>query len=154
MEKTVVEYGGIEIEYLEDVNKWQFELRGRERKADSLKAAKAAIDKPDPKAKKSFVPIPAWMRSSRFNDEEGWVKVTVTSVADKSDRGLYGRREELWIVNNGKRSKERADRFHADTPENAAIRAEIDRLTEVIAAAETKRGEIEQDLTRIELPGE
>jgi len=36
----LVEYNGIQILYLEDQNKWRFELRGRERKADSLKQAK------------------------------------------------------------------------------------------------------------------
>ena len=54
-------HDGVEIEYRESDNQWFFELRGRERKADSLKAAKEAIDKPEPKPKKKFEPIAGWM---------------------------------------------------------------------------------------------
>ena len=48
-----VEYSGITIEYIEDDNKFRFELRGRERKAESLKQAKEWIDKPEPVKKPS-----------------------------------------------------------------------------------------------------
>ena len=126
MEKTVVEYGGIEIEYLEDVNKWRFELRGRERKADSLKAAKEAIDKPDPKEKSSFQPIEGWVSADRWDSSSQWEKVKVTSIAEG---GRYGTSNvEVWIVKNGKRKREYASKIHADTPANAAIREEVARL--------------------------
>lgn len=47
-------HNGIEIEYLEREDLWQFELYGRERKVESLAAAKEAIDKPRPSRKAAF----------------------------------------------------------------------------------------------------
>lgn len=80
-----VEYTGVQILYLEDSNKWRFELRGRERKADSLKQAKEWIDKPAPvkKASKAFERFQCYKHADRwgYGDKENKVAVvTVTSV--------------------------------------------------------------------------
>ncbi|HXQ38129.1 MAG TPA: hypothetical protein VN843_29260 [Anaerolineales bacterium] len=86
----LVEYGGIQILYLEDVNKWRFELRGRERKADSLKQAKEWIDKPEPvkKASKPFERFEAYLDSTDYYGTKRTVEVvTVTSVAQDTYRG-------------------------------------------------------------------
>ncbi len=87
-----VEYSGIQILYLEDTNKWRFELRGRERKADSLKQAKEWIDKPEPvkKASKSFERFECYRVIVQwgYGDlEHKVVIVTVTSVGLDMYRG-------------------------------------------------------------------
>lgn len=75
-----VVHGGITIEYSEADNQWVFELRGRERRVESLIKAKEFIDKPNPvdKPESTFKPVICW--HGRWN--EGWQQATVTSIAD------------------------------------------------------------------------
>jgi len=69
-------YREIEITYQEQENNWLFELRGKERTAESLTAAKAAIDAPPPKEKDSFDKIEAWVYEGNT-----FKRCTVTSKA-------------------------------------------------------------------------
>ena len=50
-------HAGITITYNQDSDRWEFELRGKERHATTLTLAKQAIDKPAPVDKKPFTPI-------------------------------------------------------------------------------------------------
>lgn len=121
-------YGGIKITYDERSNKWMFELRGRERSAESLAKAKEAIDKPEPKDKKPFTKFEAWFLRMYGCEAK---RVTVTSVADSTWRdGVH-----LWVVDGKGRSKESASDLYPCSPWNdqiiaemQAIRAQIDDL--------------------------
>lgn len=100
-----VVYDGITIGYDEDESVFRFILRGRNRKADSLKQAKDFIDKPVPEEVKKtpFEPVEAYYRSGysyRSNDE--FELVTVTSLAEDSKYNSV----EAWIKDkSGSRSK-------------------------------------------------
>lgn len=111
----VVEHDGVEIEYLEGENRWRFELRGRERKVESLANARAAIDKPEPKERAKFEKIGCIGRGQYGGDL--WRGV-VTSVAE-SDR--YTRRPQVWVLRDGQSRKESAGNVYADSPENWKI---------------------------------
>src|ERR1700676_2999182 len=120
------EYEGITITYIEDTDKWNFELRGRERNADTLKGAKEIIDKPDPVKKKTFARIPGYRVSSRIWDKtaKNFTKVEVTSVADKT----YGH-PEVWVTEEDKsRSKIRMEHVFVDTEKNRVSMKEYDLL--------------------------
>ena len=128
-ETVVVKYAGVEITYNEDTNRWNFELRGRERNAESLAAAKKAIDAPEPMKKASFERIKVYMFERWKADGTGVESVEVTSVADSR----YG--TEVWIVNAGRREKVRADAVYVATPENEALINEWKRAREEEKAA-------------------
>ena len=94
-----VKYKEVEIVYSEENSRFEFELRGKERYAESLAKAKEAIDKPVPgPAGKKFEPVRALFRSY------GGVKPgTITSIAESGYRS-----QEVWFTQDeGKRrSKE------------------------------------------------
>ena len=113
-------WGGTEITYNESDGKWVFELRGRERRVDSLRAAKEAIDKPEPKAKNPYKPVPCWL-----NVNGGWVPGIITSIAEGRP---YSRTKSLWVVSNGTRSKLDLDEVFAATGENDTIRGTVSEL--------------------------
>src|SRR5512135_829560 len=94
-------YGGVDITYHERENIWKFELRGRERKAESLAKAKEAIDRPDPRPKSKVEPIAGWM-AERWGDSK-WKAVTVTSIA-ASER--WDSSTKVWVTSSGSRKKE------------------------------------------------
>lgn len=116
-EKISVTYDGVDINYIERSNTWNFELRGRERHADSLKSAKEAIDKPEPKQKIPFTRIPAWMVTGAFSGHKStqFVRVEITSIAETEG---YGGILDFWIVSDGDRAKEPNTRLIADTVKN------------------------------------
>jgi len=120
-------YGGVEISYVENRNVWLFELRGRERSAESLAKAKEAIDKPEPKDKKPFTRV----RAHKFAPWEGWKVLDVTSVAESSYSGV-----DVWTTDSKKnRSKISPRQLYADTPSNLeAIKShqELDRQVEAL----------------------
>jgi hypothetical protein len=147
-EKVKAVYGGIEIEYLEDNNRWRFELRGRERTVDTLRLAKYAIDKPAPKDKseKPFTPIEAYIY--RQYDAVKFQRVTVTSVAETTRTS--GERE-VWISNNGKRSKEQASSLFLITATNDASIVSIYRLQNQIKALEAQILSLTRGLTRLKV---
>ena len=121
-------YNEIEIEYNEQENIWVFTLRGRERKVNSLIAAKAAIDTPprDKKDADTFERRKAFLK--KWNS--AIVEVEVTSMAVSRYGSL-----EFWVSDNGTRCKVRNCDLAAHTPQNAArvanlaaLEIEIDRL--------------------------
>lgn len=118
---------GIEIVYRESDNRWVFTLRGRERSAESLANAKAAIDKPEPKKKSDkFTPVEAWFDGHRWGGRGEWKKVTVTSIAESyvrvSDCG------DVWIKDGKERSKQSADRIYPVGEANDAIIEQLRNL--------------------------
>jgi len=117
--KIGIQYDGVDISYDEYSNQWVFELRGRECKTDSLKAAKEAIDKPDPVKKKEFKRIPAYVRREiDYSGVRKFVPVDITSVAEQK---AYCDTPQFWVVSSdGKRAVESSLRVYQDTPENVA----------------------------------
>jgi hypothetical protein len=94
-----VKYKEVEIVYSEENSRFEFELRGKERYAESLAKAKEAIDKPVPgPAGKKFEPVRALFRSYR-----GVKPGTITSIAESGYRS-----QEVWFTQDEdkRRSKE------------------------------------------------
>lgn len=137
---VIVEHSGVSIEYDERTNLWRFEHNGRERKVQSLAAAKASIDKPEPKEKKKFTPIAAWMGDRWGGTFEA---VTITSVADDP--------RYAWINRNGKRSKEQVNQLFAATDENDSLRARIGESRKQVKAIEKHIAELYESLTPVDL---
>lgn len=115
-EVITVTHGGIEVRYEEHRNRWSFTLRGRERSAESLAHARAAIDKPPPKKKadSEFKPFEAWYGGGY--DGTDYRKVMVTSIAESR----YSR-QEIWIRDNDGRQKVKAEHTYPSNPKNDAI---------------------------------
>lgn len=65
-----ITHNGVTITYSEVENKFVFELRGRERKVDSLREAREAIDKPAPKVKKPFEQTIGKMKHLEIPEEQ------------------------------------------------------------------------------------
>src|ERR1700676_2626833 len=116
-QKLTVSYGGVDITYVESTNKWNFELRSRERNVDSLTLAKEAIDKPEPIKKKPFARISAFVLASKnYTDVYIFQPVEVTCVAEQR---TYRNAPQFWIVDaRGKRETKDSLQVYADTPEN------------------------------------
>lgn len=111
-----VEHGGITITYDERRNLFCFELRGRERTADSLAKAREAIDKPVKEKTKPFERFKAWWNGSWASSSSGWKQVEVTSIA----QGAYGNDHEVWINIPG----DEEGRFRRISPVRQKTRAE------------------------------
>ena len=132
-------HNGVEITYDEGRNLFCFELRSRARTADSLRAAKEAIDKPRPKEKKPFTRFKAW-RSRPYSME--WEPVEVTSIAE----ARYGSATEAWITDKkGSREKTGAYSLFPCNEQNneliasmLEVQKKIDTLTKEFAALKEK----------------
>lgn len=146
------EYRGVEIVYLEDPNRWRFTANGRERSAESLVKAREAIDRAldDVKAKKEkpWEPFDAIFNASTYNGSADYLKVKVTSVAE--ERSYSG--PQVWISNNGKRSKEALSRLFKDCPENEALIAEMVRLQAEREAIDEQMSKARGQMIRASLP--
>jgi len=142
--KTV--YDGIEIEYLENENQWLFELRGRERKVESLEAAKAAIDRPEREKKPAFERINAFKSNGWGMDK--FLDVVITSVAAK---GRYVTGQQVWCSYNGKREKVSVMDVYPSSESNLALRAEIEGINKQIEALEKQKREMFLKLVAIEV---
>lgn len=131
-----VTYGGIDIAYNEEQDRWEFELRGRERFADSLAKAKEAIDKPEPKTAKKFVPVRAIM-----NTYSSVYVGTITSIADSG----YGP-QQVWFTRDSdkRRSKEPLSAMKEFNEANRKLVAEHDALQK---EADTLRKKAEHRLS-------
>ncbi len=119
----------IDISYNEEKDRWEFELRGRSRSAESLTKAKEAIDKElKEKRTQTFPRFAAYIKRSR----NGFETVTVTSVADANYGGLH-----FWTDSqkNGRR-KEPASILYPINDHNKAIVAEIVGVEKQIFALE------------------
>lgn len=106
-------YEGIDIEYDEQKNSWDFVLRGRQRHEHSLAAAKDTIDK-TPAEKKAV----AFPRQKAFKVAyDGISEVEVTSFAGYESH-VTPKKPEFWIMSNGRREKR--SRLLAFSEENKA----------------------------------
>ena len=138
-----VTYGGIEIAYSEDRDQWTFELRGSQRWAKTLKAAKESIDKPAPVSKKPFARFTAFKKERFGYTTAAFDKVEVTSIAGMAN---YGGGVEVWISDSrDKRSKEKIVYLIADTPANAEKMGKYVALETEITKLEKQRDAIKFD---------
>lgn len=150
-----LEYQGTTIEYIEADNKFRFELRGRERKAESLKQAKEWIDKPEP-AKKSSKPFKrfealfsgAWSGHDKINRKV----VTVTSAAQDTHRGT-NTPSAAWILRDGgdNRSKEPVEKLFEINDANTKKWEEYDTLVGEAARLTKKAEALVKTMKRIDL---
>ena len=135
---VTTEYGGIAITYDERDDVWRFELRGRERKADTLAKAKEAIDKPAPQ-EKTFKPLEAYVTNYGMAIEPA----TITSIAEPS----YGK-FQVWCTINGERRKKELSDFFAITPENESLVVECGELDKKIKWLEALKSETWRKIPR------
>jgi len=155
-----VTYQDIKIEYLEDVNKWRFELRGRERKAESLTQAKEWIDKPEPakKASKTFKRFEAlfckgWNSYGTLgHDKKDRIVVTVTSAAHDVYRNT-NTPSAAWILNAGERSKEAVEKLFEISDENTQKWERFDALSAQIENLKKEAEKLLKSIKRIDLTG-
>jgi len=144
MESIKTHYDGIELEYLDD--KWVFELRGRERKADTLTKAKEIIDKPEPKDNKPFERINGFIK--RAYSDGVFLPVQVTSIAQSQNhRG----EPEVWVMKDGQRCKENAHSIILHTAENIAVMEQIKNLSIAIQSAHKKINDLSSNFTRLSI---
>lgn len=149
MEKLIVKYGGVNIEYVESSNKWRFELEGRERHAESLTNAKAAIDAPPKPKKKPFKRFEVF-KFRQWRDE--FQKVTVTSFTDNHYGGIN---DEAWVTfPDGSREKCRLHELVEITPANDMLIIEISKLAKSIADLRVKKEALTGKLTYLKIPKE
>lgn len=130
---TVV-YSGITIEYLEDDSKFRFELRGKERKAESLKQAKEWIDKPEPvkKANKKFERFEVTFSNGYMGaHKRNRSVVTITSIAEDRYRNDANDPSAAWVLkSNGERAKAGVHALYPINPTSAALWEKYDALLE------------------------
>lgn len=148
-------YSGVSIEYVEETNKWRFELRGRERNAESIKQAKEWIDKPEPvkKSSKSFATFKAHMvsRYSFGSLRKERSVVTVTSAAQDFYRGT-NTPSAAWIKNEkGERSKESVENIFEISEENAVRWRVYDSLVQEIEKLSKQAANLYTTIKRIDL---
>lgn len=140
-------YSDIEISYNEDKDRWDFELRGRRRSAESLAKAKEAIDKePAEKRKQVFPRFTAY----RFRYGQEIETVTVTSVAD--EQGFGGLR--FWIAGKNGREKERCTMLFPVNESNDAIIIEMQSIQTQMDALEEKKDALREKLQSATIPKE
>lgn len=144
-----VTYQDILITYAEKDNRWHFELRGRERSAESLENAKKSIDAPV-KEKKPFARFQAYY-------DAGWRSfqlIEVTSIAEKK----FGCREEVWCYNAkseyGKRFKTTVDRIFPIEGRNEGIIKEINDIQKQIKDLNEKIEALKPKLKCYEIPAD
>jgi hypothetical protein len=130
MAETVsITYSDVVITYDERADVWRFELRGRDRHAESLLKAKEAIDKPAPEPKgKPFERFKAYIGDYGNT----FTEIEVLSVAADGYRGL-----ELWVNSKRGRRKEKAGDIYPITPENTAAVQRIAELSEQVKTLES-----------------
>jgi hypothetical protein len=115
-----VNYGGIDIAYDEQDDKWTFTLRGVDRSAKTLANARKAIDAPIPVDKKPFTPVTVYNTTGYGRPLE---KITLTSVANK---GRYEYQNQLWMKDkNGDRRKVGINGLYVVNEHNEKLHAEI-----------------------------
>lgn len=152
----LVEYKGIQILYLEEPNKWRFELRGRERKAESLKQAKEWIDKPEPvkKSTKSFERFQCYLKDRFFSYGDGKIKVqvvTVTSVAeDDYRRGNLP--QVAWITSEkSERSKQNVENLLVIDDDTKKKITEYNAVMETIERLKKEAERVLKSIKRVSL---
>ena len=117
-EKIKVLHRETEITYIEATNKWNFELRGRERNTESLTSAREIIDNPESIKKAPFTKVAGYQLNSWY--EPHFSKCEVTSIAEEHH---VGAKSHVWITSEkGRREKVPADSVILDTPDNKTLR--------------------------------
>jgi hypothetical protein len=149
-------YNGTEITYNERTDRWEFELRGSSRSAETLSKAKEVIEKPAPKDKTPFTRTPAFYRGY---SGDGYQKVEVTSIANSSS--LYGGKE-VWVsipTANAKRGDGRPERtkvrtsdLRAYVPENVELVDKMRVTSDAIAKLENEKTRLAEQMKAFELP--
>ncbi len=146
IEPITTTHSGIFIVYNENTNNWQFTLRGRDRSAPSLVAAKEAIDKPVPEKAKPFEKIAAW--EITIGDTPS--RVDITGIAE----GSY-RRDQLWVWIKGtdgqRRKHEASYRIYPSTPANDLLANGIIGRRKEIEKLEKECEKLRQQLTALTL---
>lgn len=143
----IITHSGIVITYDENENKFKFELRGRQRSAESLAKARETIDKPvTEKEEKTFKPVECWYKAS-YGDE--FKKVKVTSVAEALP---YETARNVWISDQGVRSKVRSDSIYLITGANNALVERYKKLNDEIAAKAQELRDIVEKLEQLKIP--
>lgn len=149
---TVI-YENVVIGYIQSENKWVFELRGRERKAESLTQAKEWIDKPEPdaKKKKAFERFEVYLFKPSSWDCNKPEIVTLTSAAEPSQYG-HGEITQAWIMKrNGERSKEDLRSLFIIAPSNVERLAQYEKLSSQISALTETRKLVYESLEKVTL---
>lgn len=151
-EKIQITYDGVEITYVESTNKWNFELRGRERNVDSLQTAKEAIDKPEPVKKKPFTRVPAFILENLYSSTAKFVPVEVTSIAERQP---YSSTPYVWIVGaDGHRKRQNVYYVYADTAENRMRIAKYTADAKIVEGLEKDLAKTLKGVATIEVPNE
>jgi hypothetical protein len=143
-------YNEIKITYREAQDDWTFELRGRNRSAESLAKAKEAIDKTPAEKRKPFPRFEAYRLNYR-----GVERVTITSAAEER----YGRTAPesvmFWISDkDGKRQQESARCLYPVNEHNDKVMIERGIVVKEIEALNVKLGEINGRLEMAKIPAE
>lgn len=148
MEQVKVIHDEIEIVYIEGDNKWEFVLRGRTRRVDSLAMARDAINKVPAEKKTPFVRLDCFLIDNYSDD--GRRIVTVTSYAGKSKWNG----PEWWILNNGKREKVGQSCLVLNNDHNQALFSELDSIAKQVEVLGSKRGLLRLELKRLSADSE
>lgn len=140
------EYNGVEIKYSERNNQWVFELKGREKSADSLADAKGVIDH-TPKEQKKVTRFEAYLSPFMV----GVIEISTVGACSKNYRG----NAEFWITNSdGKRSKEPAERILKITPENDRLVVNANQLVKQIREFSHQWAALVASMERVDIPQE
>ena len=150
-------YNDIDITYEESDNRWHFELRGRQRSAESLSKAKEYIDKPvNTKEEKPFQRVRVYT-TGRYGGDEFKIG-EVTSVAESSP---YSSTKEVWVAfesqskSSFRRNKERekcaANRCFPISEKNTALINQIKEVDKQIESLEEKNRGLRDGLTPLEV---
>jgi len=138
------QHNGTEITYVEKTNLWTFELRGRERKAESLVKAKEIIDTPEREKKPAFTRVKAY--TERSYDGSGFQTVEVTSIADTQ----HWQATEYWI-STGKGNRQRMACFSLFpvNGKNDALIAKVKIVDTQLEALKKERDALIKQLTEM-----
>ena len=137
-----VVHHSIAITYSEHKNWWVFTKDGRERHASTLALAKEAIDKPDTEQKKPFNKVECW-----FEDHgEGYVKVTVTNIADSP---AWRSHPEFWIIKGKDRSKRGGNNLYPCNPLNDMLIAQLEDYRKQERELSEKRDKVFEKLKHL-----
>ena len=132
-------HNGVNIEYNETDNTWEFTLRGRERKAYSLAQARGTIDKPvSEKTEKTFVPVKGWFIESYGSKVQ---EATATSIA----ASRYGS-QRVRLTIQGKSTVENLRCFFPLNEKNAKKVDELRQLQTQIEALQAQRVKTRESL--------
>lgn len=146
-ETPQITYKSVVIQYDEWNDEWKFEVNGREKVATSLRLAKEGIDKA-PKPRKPFERVEVWQSKG----SRGFEKVFITSIAAVETNSRYSRGDEVWVSDEGQRSKRSASSLYPLSTFNNNKVAEIEEIDKQIADLMEKRAFKVQELDPYKIP--